>query len=142
MRFHFKGFKRHQIRKLVNSWFRFFDVTNRLKTTKSYHEHLFFLRIELRIVIWHIFWGDCSQSEKLSEIYALSFYRSQNIARTKTYLHIVAVTNILCQTKRWFAFSKINFCFWRGTKCSQILGLARKIWTGTKHFGTCKRTRH
>ena len=24
----------------------------------------------------------------------------------------------------------------------QIFGLAQKIWTGTKHFGTCKRTRH
>ena len=31
--------------------------------------------------------------------------------------------------------------FLRGTKCSQIFGLAQKIWTGTKHFGTCKRTR-
>ena len=31
-------------------------------------------------------------------------------ARPKIYLHIVAVTNILCQTKRWFAFSKIGFC--------------------------------
>ena len=30
------------------------------------------------------------------------------------YLHIVAVTIILCQTKRWFAFSKIVFC--AGTK--------------------------
>ena len=27
--------------------------------------------------------------------------------------------------------------FWRGTKCSLIFGLAQ-IWTGTKHFGTCK----
>ena len=32
--------------------------------------------------------------------------------------------------------------FWRGTKCSQIFGLTQKIWTGTKHFATCKRTRH
>ena len=32
--------------------------------------------------------------------------------------------------------------FWRDTKCSQIFGLAQKIWTGTKHFETCKRTRH
>ena len=32
--------------------------------------------------------------------------------------------------------------FWRGTKGSQIFELAQKIWTGTKHFGTCKRTRH
>ena len=28
----------------------------------------------------------------------------------KIHLHIVPVTNILCQTKRWFAFSKIGFC--------------------------------
>ena len=38
----------------------------------------------------------------------------------------------MCQHKR----------FWRGTKCSQIFGLAQKIWTSTKRFGTCKRTRH
>ena len=25
--------------------------------------------------------------------------------------------------------------FWRGTKCSQIFGLAQKIWTGTKILG-------
>ena len=31
-------------------------------------------------------------------------------ASPKIYLHIVPVTNILCQTKRWFAFSKIGFC--------------------------------
>ena len=35
-------------------------------------------------------------------------------ARPKIYLHIVAVTNILCQTTRWIAFSKIVFC--AGTK--------------------------
>ena len=68
-------------------------------------------------------------------------------ASSKIYLHIVPVTNILCQTKRWFAFSKIGFLcqyksFWRGTKCSQIFRLAQKIWTSTKRFGTCKRTRH
>ena len=32
--------------------------------------------------------------------------------------------------------------FWRGTKCSQIVGLAQKIGTGTKRFETCKKTRH
>jgi hypothetical protein len=31
-------------------------------------------------------------------------------ARPKIYLHILAVTKILCQTKRLFAFSKIGFC--------------------------------
>ena len=41
------------------------------------------------------------------------------------------------QTKRGIAFSKIGFC--AGTK---VFVLAQKIWTGTKHFGTCKRTRH
>jgi hypothetical protein len=35
-------------------------------------------------------------------------------ARPEIYLHIVAVTNILCQTKKLFAFSKIGFC--AGTK--------------------------
>ena len=32
--------------------------------------------------------------------------------------------------------------FWRRTKCSQIFGLAQKLWTGTKYFGTYKRRRH
>ena len=67
-------------------------------------------------------------------------------ARPKIYWHIVTVTNILGQTKKWFAFSKFFLCrhksFWRGTKCSQIFGLTQKIWTSTKHFATCKRTRH
>ena len=45
--------------------------------------------------------------------------------RPKMYLHFVAVTNILCQTKR-------------GIDCSQIFGLVQNIWTSTKHFGTCK----
>jgi hypothetical protein len=30
--------------------------------------------------------------------------------RPKIYSHIVQVTNILCQTKIFFAFSKIGFC--------------------------------
>ena len=35
-------------------------------------------------------------------------------ARPKIHLHIVEVTNILCQTKVWFALTKIGFC--AGTK--------------------------
>ena len=63
-----------------------------------------------------------------------------------TYLCIVAVTNILCQTKRWLAFSKIGFCgstkvFEEALNAVKFLGWLKKIWTGTKHFGTCKRTR-
>ena len=43
------------------------------------------------------------------------FYAGPNfLCPSKIYLHIVPVTNILCQTKRWFAFSKIVFC--AGTK--------------------------
>ena len=39
------------------------------------------------------------------------FWAGQNFCvRPKIYLHIVAVTNILRQTKRQFAFSKIVFC--------------------------------
>ena len=30
-----------------------------------------------------------------------------------------------------------HFLFWH-----KIVGTTQKIWTGTKHFGTCKRTRH
>ena len=49
---------------------------------------------------------------------ALSFYRSQNVLcwskffvpDQKKYLYVVAVTNILGQTKIWFAFSNIGFC--------------------------------
>jgi hypothetical protein len=51
-------------------------------------------------------------------------------ARQKDALHSVKLF-FLCPHKS----------FRGGTKCSQIFGLAQKIWTGTKHFGTCKRTR-
>ena len=60
-------------------------------------------------------------------------------------LHIVPVPNILCQTKIWFPYSKFSFC--ASTNCFEmalnaIQFLAQKIWTGTKHFGICRRTRH
>ena len=32
--------------------------------------------------------------------------------------------------------------FVTATTCKLIFGLAQKIWTSPKHFGTCKRTRH
>ena len=32
--------------------------------------------------------------------------------------------------------------FWNSTKSNSIFGLAQTIWTVTKHFGTCRRTRH
>ena len=87
---------------------------------------------------------------------ASSFYRPQNVLGwskfflpdKKNYLHIVAaVTNILFKTKRWFSFSKIGFCastkvFEEALNTVKYFGLAQNIWTSTKHFGTCKRTRH
>ena len=61
-------------------------------------------------------------------------------ARPKIFLPIVAVT--FCARQKYSV--KLSFVlaqkFKRGTKCSQIFGLAQKIWTATKHFVTCKRT--
>ena len=51
-------------------------------------------------------------------------------AGPKNYLHIVAVTNVLCYTKRWFAFSKIGFC--AGTK---VFVNAVKFLSWLKQFG-------
>ena len=80
--------------------------------------------------------------------YALSFYRSQNGLCISKFVLDQKFIYILCQTKRWFAFSKTGAHI--GTKvfeealikCSQIFGLTQNIWTGTKHVATCKRTRH
>ena len=52
--------------------------------------------------------------------------------KPKIYLHIVPVTNILCQTKRWFVFSKIGFCastkvFEEALNAVKFLGWFKKI---------------
>ena len=54
-------------------------------------------------------------------------------ARPKIYLHIVAVTNIFCQTKRCFAFSKIGF--YAGTKGFEEALNAFKYLGWLKKFG-------
>ena len=54
-------------------------------------------------------------------------------ASTKIYFHIVPVTNILCKTKRWFAFSKIGFC--AGTKVFEEALNAVKFLGWLKKFG-------
>ena len=54
-------------------------------------------------------------------------------AGPKIYLHIVPVTNILCQTKRWIAFSKIGFC--AGTKVFENALNAVKFLGWLKKFG-------
>ena len=59
---------------------------------------------------------------------ALLFYKSQNslcrsnfLCQTKIYLDILPVLNLLCncKTKKWFAFSKLNF--WVGPTAVQFL---------------------
>jgi hypothetical protein len=81
----------------------------------------------------------------------LSFYRSPNVLGwSKFFVPHQIFIYILCQSQTFCARQKddllsVKLVFvpaQRGTKCSQIFGLAEKIWTGTKHFGTCKRTRH
>ena len=54
--------------------------------------------------------------------------------------HFVPDKKMICIQQNCFLCQHKSF--WRSTKCSQIFGLAQKIWTGTKRFGTCKRTRH
>ena len=53
--------------------------------------------------------------------------------RPKIYLHIVAVTNILCQTKTLFEFSKIGFC--ASTKVFEEALYAVKFLGWLKKFG-------
>ena len=64
-------------------------------------------------------------------------------ARPKIYLRIVAVTNILCQTKRWFAFSKIGFCagtkvFEEALNAVKFLGWLKKFWPAQNILGPVK----
>ena len=86
--------------------------------------------------------------------FALSFYRSQNVlgwskffCQTKhifthcgSYKCFVPDKKMICIQLNWFLCLRKSF--WRGNKCSQSFGLTQKIRTGTKHFGTSKRTRH
>ena len=71
---------------------------------------LVFLQVPKCIVLVQIFW-----------------------ASPKIYLHIVPVTNSLCQTKRWFAFSKIGFC--AATKVFEEALNAVKFLGWLKKFG-------
>ena len=56
--------------------------------------------------------------------------------RPKNYLHIVPVTNFLCQTKRWFAFSKIGF--YAGTKVFEEALNAVKFLSWLIKFGSAQ----
>ena len=64
-------------------------------------------------------------------------------ARPKIYSHIVAVTNILCQTKRWFAFSIIGFCattkvFEEALNAVKFLGWLKKFGPAQNILGPVK----
>ena len=58
-------------------------------------------------------------------------------ASSKTF--VPAQKPILLTANHLFVWHKV---FVTGTIRKQIFGPTRKIWTGTKHFATCKRTRH
>ena len=56
-------------------------------------------------------------------------------------------TYIFCQLQTFCAKQKIDFCagkkvFKEAQNAVEFLGWLKKIWSDTKHFGTCKRTRH
>ena len=64
-------------------------------------------------------------------------------ARLKIYLHIEAVTNILCQTKRCFAFSEICFCagakvFVEALNAAKFLGWLKKFELAQNMLGPVK----
>ena len=64
-------------------------------------------------------------------------------ARTKIYLQIVVVTKFLCQTKRWFAFSKIGFCadtkvFEEALNAVKFLGRLKKFGQAQNILGPVK----
>ena len=58
-------------------------------------------------------------------------------ASSKTF--VPAQKPILLNANHRFVWQKMLVT---GTVCKYFFGLAQKIWTSTKHFGTCKRTRH
>ena len=58
-------------------------------------------------------------------------------ASSKTF--VSAQKPILLNANHLFVWHKI---FVAGTICKLIFGPTQKTWTGTKHFATCKRTRH
>ena len=68
-----------------------------------------------------------------TELRSMDYYHQIFCVVPKIYLHIVPVTNILCQNKRWFAFSKIVFC--AGTKVFEEALNAVKFLGWLKKFG-------
>ena len=89
--------------------------------------------------IWRIFW------RRKIQLAALSFYRSQNVlCWSKCFVSDQKFIYILCQAQTFCARQKddlhsVKLVFVPTQKF--LKRLTQKIWTGTKHFATCKRTR-
>ena len=58
-------------------------------------------------------------------------------ASSKTF--VPAQKPIFLNANHFFVWHKISVT---DTICKYIFGLTQKMWNVTKHFGTCKRTRH
>ena len=75
----------------------------------------------------------------------------ERFKKVKCEKKLMPLQKLLCQHKNQFYWiSKDHLLFWHKmfctatacTICKWIFGTTQKIWTDTKHFGTCKRTRH
>ena len=64
-------------------------------------------------------------------------------ASPKIWLHLVPLQKLLCRSKKFFTECKSSFCLAKND-CdwhNMQIDFGSKIWTGTKLFATCKRTR-
>ena len=65
-----------------------------------------------------------------------------NLCWTKTVLHIVPNSEQTMGLISICSFCAVSKLFWIDAKRNQTFCLGQEIWTGTKYFGTFKRTRH
>jgi len=89
---------------------------------------------ENHFIVWHKMFVTAKICKFIFGL-AKKIWTSTNIfcVLPKIYSHIVQVTNILCQTRRWFAFSEIVFL--AGTKVFEEALNAVKFWDWLKKFG-------
>ena len=78
---------------------------------------------------------------------SLSFYRSQHfLSQPKNLTAFSASSKTFVRAQKSILLNSNHLSVWHkmfvtATIRKYIFGLAQKIWTITKHFGTCKRTR-
>ena len=89
-------------------------------------------------------WFEWLKGWGLSNYFASSFYRFQTILGCSKFWYTFCASPtkhfVLCQ--KMISIQCQHKYFLRGTECNQIFRLAQKIGAGTKHFGTCRKTRH